>query len=525
MNSPDVSLLLADRLRRLEGRLERERRARGEAERLLETKSLALYEANRALSALAADLEQRVVERTCELSAERQHALRMAETDALTGIANRGSFARQLTELLADRRATAEGVAVLLLDLDDFKTVNDTLGHATGDALLVEFAHRLVETVRPGDVVARLGGDEFAVVARAVGRRQGSLVMAHRLLRALCRPVMIDSLSVPCSCSIGLVEAAGDGGDGDELLRDADLALYASKRAGRARVTSFEAALRADLERRAALESEVRQAVVDKRIEPWYQPIVRRSSGRFVGAEVLARWRLPDGEIRPPAAFLHAVESLGLLDSMMENVLQCALREAGPHIADGSLEYLAINVSPSQFNQGWALNRLPALLAETGFQARALVVEITETALLHDIERTRAMLSALTGSGMRIALDDFGVGYSNFAMLRQLPFDLLKLDRTLVCDIETDDHALALAECILDLAARLKIKVVAEGVETRRQAEMLGAAGCATMQGYWFARPQRDLATWFAAGAAPPEVAWELPSTPAAEVACPGCAP
>jgi len=497
------SLPPTDRLARLESRLDRERRARLEAERLLETKSLELYEANRALSALAADLELRVVERTRELSTERERALQQAEIDALTGIANRASFARQLAQALSDPRATSKGVAVLLIDLDDFKTVNDTLGHAAGDALLVETARRLGETVRPGDVVARLGGDEFAVIARGVGNRQGSLLMAHRLLRALCRPTIIDGRSVLCSCSIGVAEAALDGSGADELLRDADLALYASKRAGRARVTSFEVALRADLERRAALEAEVRQAVVDDRIEPWYQPIVCHASGRWIGAEVLARWRLPSGEVRAPAAFLESVEALGLLDTMMENMLRHALREAQAPIAAGSLDYLSINVSPSQFNQGWALNHLPAVLAETGFPARALVVEITETALLQDIERTRTMLAALTGSGMRIAIDDFGVGYSNFSLLRQLPFDLLKLDRTLICDIETDEQARALAECILDLATRLRIKVVAEGVETPQQAELLAAAGCATMQGYFFARPQRDLTAWFSPGAAP----------------------
>jgi predicted signal transduction protein with EAL and GGDEF domain len=360
-------------------------------------------------------------------------------------------------------------------------------------------------------VVARLGGDEFAVIACNVGgARQGALVMAHRLLRALCRPAMIDARLVPCSCSIGLAEVMGQGSNADELLRDADLALYASKRGGRQRVTSFETALRDELERRAALEAQVRRAVADDQIEPWYQPIVRRSSGRFVGIEVLARWHLPGGEVRTPAAFLESVEVLGLLDTMMENMLQRALREAGPLVADGSLEYLSINVSPSQFNRGWALNRLPALLAETGFPAHALVVEITETALLQDIDRTRTMLAALTGRGMRIALDDFGVGYSNFSLLRQLPFDLLKLDRTLICDIETDDNARAVAECILDLAVRLKIKVVAEGVETQVQAALLAAAGCATMQGYWFARPQRDLQAWFAPDAMPPPRAWDI---------------
>ncbi len=494
---------LADRVRRLEARLERERRARWEAERLLETKSLELYQANCSLSALAADLEKRVEERTRELSIERQRALRMAEIDALTGLANRASFARQLAEALADPLATAQGVAVLLIDLDDFKTINDTLGHAAGDTLLVEFARRLGETLRPGDVVARLGGDEFAVIAHAVGNREGSFVLAHRLLLTLCRPATIDGRSVPSSCSIGVAAATWNGGDADELLRDADLALYASKRAGRARVTSFEATLRADIERRAALDAEVRQAVVDNCIEPWYQPIVLYNSGRYGGVEVLARWPLPNGDVRPPAEFLGSVEALSLLDMMMENILQHALREAQPLVAAGSLDYLSVNVSPSQFNQGWVLSSLPALLAESGFPAHALVVEITENALLQDIERTRTNLAKLTETGMRIALDDFGVGYSNFSLLRQLPFDLLKLDRTLVCDIETDDHARTVIECILDLASRLRIKVVAEGVETRGQAELLAAAGCTMMQGYLFASPQRDLAAWFPADIAP----------------------
>ena len=513
MSSTDADALPTDRARRLEARLERERRARGEAERLLESKSLELYKANLALREFAADLERRVEMRTRELSAERQRALQMAEVDALTGIANRFSFARQLTATLADPSLTAAGVAVLLIDLDDFKSVNDTLGHAAGDTLLVEFARRLTESVRPGDVVARLGGDEFAIVACSAGNRQGSLAMAHRLLHTLCRPVQIDRRNVPCSCSIGIAHSDSNGSDGDVLLRDADLALYASKRAGRTRVTSFETAMRADLERRAALDSEVRCAVAENRIEPWYQPIVCRSSGRYVGAEVLARWHTVGGEIRPPVAFLDRVESLDLLDTMMETMLLRAMREAVPHVANGSLEYLTINVSPSQFNRGWARKQLPALLDQTGFPARALVIEITETALLHDIDLTRHMLTALTSRGMRIALDDFGVGYSNFSMLRQLPFDLLKLDRTLISDIETDDHALALAECFLNLASRLDIKVVAEGVETRRQAELLAAAGCTTMQGFWFARPRRELATWFAIGASPPQLAWEL--TPA----------
>jgi len=495
--APDLDALL-DQLRRLEARLSRERRARGEAERLLETKSFALYEANVALSALAADLERRVEQRTRELSLARQRALQLAEIDMLTGIANRASFARQLGEALADPQATVDGVATLLIDLDDFKSVNDTQGHAAGDALLVEFARRLVDAVRPGDVVARLGGDEFAVIAKAVNRHEGAPRMAIRLHRLLCRPAVIEGRHLPCSCSIGLAVAQPGGGDADALLRDADLALYASKRGGRGRVTPFEAGLRAAVERRATLDAQVRKAVTEDRIEPWYQPIHRYASGRYIAAEMMVRWHKNDGTVVPANAFLESVEALSLLDTMMENVLRRALWEARPAVRDGLLEYLSINVSSSQFNQGWVLHRLPALLAESGFPSHAVVIEIKEAALLQDVDGTHSMLAALADIGMRIAIDDFGVAQTHFSMLRKLPLAILKLDRSLIADIALDDRALALTDCILQLAKRLRIKVVAEGVETQRQAELLAAAGCDAMQGFLFAGPRRHLDKWFA---------------------------
>jgi len=492
--------------RRLLARVDRERRAREEAERLLEHKSLELYEANSALSAAANNLEQRVAERTRELNEARGSAVRQAELDALTGIPNRAAFARVLRETLAELPSREGGVSVLLIDLDDFKLVNDTLGHAAGDALLVETARRLAGAVRPGDTVARLGGDEFAVIARAMPDPRDADTLSQRLLQVLCRPVQLEGRSVPCGSSIGVAVASDEATD--KLLRNADVALYASKRAGGGRVTVYAVALRTEMDRRAALDADVRDAVEGDCILPWYQPVLRRSKGHFVGAEMLARWHLPSGEVRAPSEFLGTVERLELLDRMMENMLHRALPEALALLEVGTLEYLTVNVSPTQFNRGWAQQRLPALLEEARYPPGALVIELTETALVHDIVRTREMLTALRASGMRIAIDDFGVGYSNFSLLRQLPFDMLKLDRTLICDIEEDDHALALAECILELATRLDIMVVAEGVETARQAELLARSGCASMQGYWFARPQRELATWFASGAACPALPW-----------------
>lgn len=495
---------LAERLRRIEARLVRERRARAEAEQLLEEKSRALYDANLALSALANDLERRVEARTEELRTARQAAVEQAETDALTGIANRAAFTRRLDDTLGNTHALRAGVALLLIDLDDFKTVNDTLGHQAGDALLVEVAHRLSDALRPddagrtGDLVARLGGDEFAVIAKNIGAQQNGLRLAQRLLGVLCHPVVFNGVSIPCHCSIGMASADLPGDDADTLLGNADLALYASKRMGRARVTCYESNLRIAMEHRARHENEVREAVLADQIQPWYQPIYRCDLGRHTGAEMLARWHLPGGEVRPPLAFLDTVEALGLLDVMMENMLRCALPEALPLVLSGAMDYLTVNVSPNQFNAGWALRTLPPMLVQTGFPARALVIELTETALLQDTEHTRAMLHALRAQGMRIAIDDFGVGYSNFSLLRQLPCDFLKLDRTLSVDVERDESARALTECILTLAARLKIQVVAEGVETLQQSHYLLEAGCAAQQGFLHARPQRDLAGLFA---------------------------
>ncbi|MBL8341522.1 MAG: EAL domain-containing protein [Rubrivivax sp.] len=494
MNATEPAAPWAERVRRLEARLAREQRARTQAEQIIESKSLELWEANRALSGLAAELESRVAERTQELSRERHRALQLAETDALTGVANRACFNQQLAHALQASR-TGGGGSLIMLDLDGFKAINDAHGHATGDALLVAVARRMAAAVRPSDVVARLGGDEFALIVRD-GTSAGPDV-AERLLRALAEPVVIDGRRTHTGCSIGVAHFGPDTHDADALLRDADLALYTSKRQGRGRATVFDQALRSEVSRRHALQDEVRRAVAEERIEPWYQPVYDQRRGAYVGAEMLARWHHGDGMVRTPAQFLAAVEGLDLLDAMTESMLRRALVEARPHVEAGLLAHLAVNVSPAQFNRGWAQQRLPRLLAETGYPAQALVVEITETALLQDAATTGELLRALKAEGLRLALDDFGVGYSNFSLLRRLPIDLLKLDRTLVCDIVTDANARALAECVLDLAAKLHIDVVAEGVEDEAQARLLAEAGCACMQGFWFARPARRLETWF----------------------------
>ena len=384
-------------------------------------------------------------------------------------------------------------MALILIDLDGFKAINDSHGHPTGDEFLCVIARRMQQAVRAGDLVARLGGDEFAVLARDVDSRAATRILAERVARAIGQPVQLGPRTLPSRCSTGTARFPDDATLADDLLRDADIALYQSKRQGRGEVMVFDAALRAEIDRRAQHEDEVRGAVERGEILPWLQPIYCCRTERFIGAEILARWHHPQRGMLAPDVFIDTVESLGLLDAMTESLARLAFRDCAGHLARGDLRYLALNLSPKQFATGWARDRLPAMIAAGEIPSSGVLVEITENALLQDVGAARSTVAMLSKAGVRLAIDDFGIGYSNFSLLRDLRVHVLKMDRSLSINMETDATARAIVECIVALAAKLDIVVIAEGVQTQAQARALRNAGCPAMQGFLLARPRRHL--------------------------------
>jgi diguanylate cyclase (GGDEF)-like protein len=477
-----------DTIRRLEKRIVRERAARQAAERLLEQKSRELYLANSQLSSLAAGLEQRVDERTRELAAAREQAVELAERDHLTGLANRTRFVRLLCEAVDTWQHEGRKFALLLIDLDRFKEINDTVGHDAGDAFLQYAAARIKKAIRGHDTAARLGGDEFAVICDFVESQKDIERISARILAELEQPLNFRDRLLSASCSIGFAVFPDDANCATDLQRFADIALYRSKARGRAIYTAFSPAMSSEIQERKSLELDLRQAIARGQIEPWFQPIVSSPLGRAIGAEVLARWRRPDGSIAMPGSFIHVIEQSGLMHDLFRSMLQAACAAALPWVEEGRLDYVSVNVSPAQFKLASLRHDIEAILSAERFPARALQIEITEDALLDDVDAVKAQLDELTGMGVRVALDDFGTGYSSIGYLRRLPIRTLKLDRSLICDVAVDARARAIVSAIGDIASALGMDLVAEGIETEAQALWLGRAGCTLLQGYLFGR-------------------------------------
>jgi diguanylate cyclase (GGDEF)-like protein len=423
--------------------------------------------------------------RVSELETERELTLRLAQTDSLTGLVNRGAFTAELCERLERARAQGRRLALFVVDLDRFKHLNDTLGHHAGDLFLAEIGKRLRCDADAGELVARLGGDEFALITDA----EDTPRRADRLLALLTQAHVIYGRAVSPGASIGVAVFPDDAADAGDLQRFADMALYRVKMKGGRRWSAFDAELRDENERRRTLEAELRRAIPAGEIEPWFQPVVDSNDGRIVGVEVLARWRHPEQGLLLPGAFVPIAEELGLIGRIDEAVFEAGCSLAAPWVEEGLIEVVSFNVSPRDLLDPAFSRKLIGRLAKTDLPATALTVEITETFLLQDMALSRRHIERLNAKGVRIALDDFGTGYSNLRALMHLPIQTVKLDRSLICDVASDPKVAKLVASVLHAARALGIRIVAEGVEDESQAIFLRGSGCERMQGYWFARP------------------------------------
>lgn len=448
----------------------------------------------------AAGREERLVGVTQDVTGRQgieERLWHLANHDSLSGLFNRRRFMEELDrELLAARRSGEPG-AVLILDLDRFKDINDSLGHMAGDSLLAKVAEQLRGRLRATDTLARLGGDEFALVLPGCTTAEAREV-AGELLDAIARQVSVRIAGIEhrVTASVGIAAFGTDGPrDADELLVEADLAMYRAKRDRRGGVDVFDRAMRAELAARVTLEGELRQALAEGALEVHYQPIVALADGAAVGCEALARWIHPRRGAVAPAEFIPLAEEAGLIAEVGRLVLDRACAQASAWRRAGHQVYVAVNVSPQQVVAGDIVEDVRTALATHRLPAPLLCLEITETTLLADNAPLRSALRELRRLGARIALDDFGGGASSLGLLRVLPLDQIKIDRMFVAGLgdHTDDRAIVAA--VLSLAEELEVAVVAEGIETERQQGQLRELGCRFGQGFLYspARPAAEL--------------------------------
>ncbi len=418
-----------------------------------------------------------------------RHVRHLAYHDPLTGLPNRLMFVDHLARAIERAAAHGNALAVLFLDLDRFKFVNDTLGHEAGDRLLNTMAERLRGCVRADDCVARLGGDEFTVLLEHLPRPGVAASIAQNICRTLSAPLTIDGQEIVVSVSIGISVHPADGDDVSTLLRHADTAMYRAKQDGSG-FCYYEATMESAVSDRLKLENTLRRALERDEITVFYQPVHDAASGKMMSVEALMRWMHPERGIVSPVEFIPVAEETGLILSLGEHVLRTACRQARAWIDSGMPDlHVAVNLSAKQLEQRGLLDIVRSALDESGLPPSALTLEITESVLMQRAHEPRGVLERLRGLGVRIAIDDFGTGYSSLAYLKQLPADVLKVDRSFIQDITDDVDAEAIVTGIVALAHSLRMQVIAEGVETTAQQAMLRRLGCDLLQGFLYSRP------------------------------------
>lgn len=435
------------------------------------------------------DLGNRIGVALAAHAREAQLVLR-AHHDDLTGLPNRALLHERLLQELAHARRNGDQLALLFLDLDRFKSVNDTLGHDSGDQLLRVAAARLSACVRESDTVARLGGDEFVVLLAGLNNPLQAAALAGQILELLSQPFQISGSECFIGASIGVSVFPADGTTADELLKHADIAMYRAKAAGRGRFVFFEESMNVEQRERAMMERELRLAIARDQLSVQYQPRVDLRDGRLLGAEALVRWNHPELGSVSPAMFIPLAEDVGLIDDIGAWVLHHVCAQMASWRAAGySIGTVSVNVSGRQFKSEKLIAQVQHALESTGIAAQALELEVTEGVLIDDVESVIDLLGRLKQIGVSVALDDFGTGYSSMAYLSRLPIDVLKIDQSFVRHLAHDEDARGIVQAIIAMAHALHKSVVAEGVETLAQADLLRASGCNEAQGYYFSRP------------------------------------
>jgi diguanylate cyclase (GGDEF)-like protein/PAS domain S-box-containing protein len=410
--------------------------------------------------------------------------------DALTGLPNRALFADRLGHALSRARRSPQHVAVLFVDLDDFKTVNDSLGHGEGDQLLVAVAQRLQASVRPGDTIARMGGDEFAVLVEDQTDAEAPIQVGHRLMESLRAPFERGGKELFVHASVGVAVSVSKDQEADELLRDADLSMYMAKANGKNRLEVFQPSMHTAALARLALKGDLERAMERDEFTVLYQPIMRLGSGRISGVEALLRWQHPRRGVVGPVEFIPLAEETGLIVPLGRWVLEQACRQALIWDALGDVRVtMSVNVSGRQVQEPDFVDSVAAVLSATGLEPERLTLEFTESVLMHDAAMAADKLTELKRLGVRLAIDDFGTGYSSLSYLRRFPMDILKLDGSFVAGMASGSEQAALVRSILKLGETLHLETVAEGIEEPAQLSKLQALGADLGQGYYFARP------------------------------------